>query len=241
METTKVDRARVMLLVIAMTLAALALVLSALMSIGEAESGRALIEDVAADRGRFLASTLLAALFAAMLALSGIGFMLLARARAAVLMTVGGVLMLVGGIYLAAGIASYGMALHLISDPAFGIERAVRLDSIAGDSAVTYLPWVVGGPAAILGAVLVGIALLIARSVRLWVPILWLVGLVILVVTPGVSGFVGMLTVLPLAVALVAAALELPKAVQGGTRATVRVPAQAPRHADRAARAETET
>jgi hypothetical protein len=238
METTRVDRARVTILVGGMILAALLALVTPLVAIDEGGSTREFVDRVIADRDRFFVSNLMFAWFSALVGLSGLGFMLLARARASVLMTVGGTMMVIGGISLAAALTTYATAVYVTTDAALGRAESIRISNIADDTWAVAVPWILGGPVALLGAVLVGIALLLARTTRLWVPILWLVGLVVAFVPAGVVGFWGLVLDIPLAVALVAVALSVHRAVQPRGRGTV--PSQEPRHADEATRTRTE-
>jgi hypothetical protein len=239
METRRVDRARVAILVGGMVLAAVLLLVAPLVAIDESGSTAEMIDSVIADRDRFFASNLMYAGFAALVGLSGLGFMLLARARASVLMTVGGTLMVVGGIALAAALTTYATAVYVTTDSALGRAESIQISNIADDSVVVGIPWILGGPLALLGALLAGVALILARTTRLWIPVLWLVGLVVLVIPAGLNGVWGFLAAIPFAVALVAVALSVYGAVRP-PRARPGVPGQEPRHADESSRPRTE-
>lgn len=204
---TSTDRVRRHLLAGAMVLCPLLMLVGTALETDTGDSGLEEITLVAADRGQFFASTTVLAVALAMLAPTALGLMQLARRRGGALATVGGSLLFVGGIAAAAGIYMYGAVVTVASDGDLPREAMGQFSEAASDSVYTAPPFFVGFFSIGIGLVLLGVALMRARTVPVWMPALLVVGALTTFFGEG-STAVLLLTTSPLLV-LVGLAVEL--------------------------------
>jgi hypothetical protein len=132
------------------------------------DSGAATLSLVAADRGQFYASGLLLALGLAALGASAVGLAQLARGRGGMLTTVGAALLFVAGPAAGAGIFMYTAVLYTATAPGMDQAALGAFDEAASDSMALGIPFMVGFLGLALGMALLGIGLLRARTVPVW-------------------------------------------------------------------------
>lgn len=199
--TTVVRRA---LLAACLALAPVAIALSGLFSTGSADDGAEEYDLLLADRTEALTGIGLFGLGAALLVPGSIGIAQLVRGRGSGLLTTGAAMIGVGGLAMVAGATSYGMTAYLLTESGVATDAGRQVFDFAYDDTITGLPWAVG-MGALLGFVVVGIALLRVRAIERWKAAL-------LVVAPFVvfgvesDGWLSVLANLPLVVALAAVA-----------------------------------
>lgn len=175
-DETSTDRVRRYLLAGAMVLCPVLLLTGTALEVDTGDSGLEEVTLVAAERGQFYASTLLLALGLVLLTPTALGLMQLARRRGGALATIGGGLLFVAGSAAAAGIFMYGAVLAVASDAGLPREEMGQFARVASESGYTAPPFFLGFFGISIGLVLLGIALLRARTVPRWMPALLVVG-----------------------------------------------------------------
>ena len=135
--------------------------------------------------------------------LQALATMSLVRRRGGTWATIGGALMWLGCSLQACGIALWASAYYFPTDPSVGRAAGTAMfDVVNNDIAHIFAVMIPGAMLVILGTVLQAVALLRAKVVPVWVPILTLFSVATLVV-PG-NGFAGMITSVPMAAGAVA-------------------------------------
>jgi hypothetical protein len=208
------------LLVMSMLLAGASLVIGHWLSVDSDQSTAGFISDFAAHRARGIAGGLLLSVGAFLLLPTVVGALQVVRARGARLATVGAVVAAIGAIALGAGDVMITLVVGTLvkSDP--GLARSVV--GIAEDSGLAGLPFQFA-PALFLGFILLAIAMLRARSVTRWVPILLIVGVVCIGAFSTGGGLRAGIATLPFGVAVAALGVQLrqaPGAVEPSVRSS---------------------
>jgi hypothetical protein len=206
-DETSTDRVRRYLLAGSMALCPVLLMAGTALEFETGEAGSQELAAVAADTGRFYASTLLLALGLALLTPTALGLMQLARGRGGTLTTVGGCLLFVAGTATATGITMYGVMTTVASDPALPRDTMAQFAEAAGESGYAAPPFVVGFFGMAIGLVVTSIGLVRAGTVPVWMPVLLGVGAVTTFLTSD-AGWPMLLAVSPLLV-LVGLAVEV--------------------------------
>jgi hypothetical protein len=163
------------------------------------------LDEVAARPGLFLLGGLLQAASAFLLIPAAVGLMALVPARGAGWATAGGVLTGIGAAATGAGLVMITTVMAML----VGTDRpvAARVFDVASTSTIGGLPFLLA-PAMLVGLLLLGIALLRARTVPVVYAVVLAVGAVLAALAPG-GGWLGALGHLPLAVALALLATRL--------------------------------
>jgi hypothetical protein len=134
-------------------------------------------------------------------ALQALATMLLVRRRGSTLATVGGALMWFGITVQGVAVAGWATAYFFPTDPTLnGAGRAV-FEVVNDDIAHIFVLMLSGAALALIGQVIQAVALLRAKVVPLWVPVLSL-SIVPTFVIPG-NGVIGLITQVPMAAAAV--------------------------------------
>jgi hypothetical protein len=163
------------------------------------------LSDLLAHRASAVTGGLLTAAGALLMIPAAIGLLQLTGKRGRRLATIGGVLAGIG----AAGLAVGDAMITLIMGTLAPADRALaaRVFHLASNSSLAGAPFVLA-PALFLGLILIAAALIRARGVPMWQPILIIAGGVVAFAAPS-GKLPGALANLPLAVAIIALGLQL--------------------------------
>lgn len=193
------------LLVTAMLLSPAAIVIGHALTVDPSQPKASYLSALAAHRVMGITGGLVTAVGAFLLVPVLTGVLQLVRERGLALATVGAVIAGIGGVALGAGDAM----ITLVMGAAVGTDRALaaRLFDL-GNSPLLGLPFMFA-PALFLGGILLGIALLLARTVPIWQPILLIVGMVSIAAFSSGGGMAAALAHLPFGVAIAGLGVQL--------------------------------
>jgi hypothetical protein len=191
--------ARARLSALALVGAGFGIVVGHLLTVAPDQEMRPYLDQLADHRVTSTTGMLLTAVGAFLLVPGLVAWLRLVRGRGARLATAGAVLAGVGITALGAGDVMIGLVMGAVVDGHRG--TAETLYRVADDSALLGLPFAFA-PLFVLGAVLLGFALLRARTVPMWLGVLVIVGAVAVLLSNG-GGLRAFLTLLPLGAALV--------------------------------------
>src|SRR5690349_14985367 len=158
-----------------MTGAALCLVLGHLWNTPSTLPADRYVDEVSHAHGQFLAATVLTSIAALLLIPSGYGIARLVRQRSPRLATIGSSLVAAGAAGLAVGVSIIGFTMGMLTAHDTALARQVY-DIAAHDSFVS-IPFDLA-PLFSIGMLVLAVALIRARAVPLWQPILLILGVV---------------------------------------------------------------
>lgn len=218
--TTVVRRA---LLAACLVLAPVAIALSGLFSSPSADTGAEQYDELLAERGQALISICLFALGAALLVPGSIGIAQLVRGRGSGLLTTGAAMVGVGGLAMFGGAVSFATTAYVLTESGVSRDAGREVFAFAHDDAVTSVPWIIG-TGALIGFVVVGLALLRVRAIETWKALLLVVAPFV-VFAADADGWLSLAANLPLVVALAAVADRV-RRVEPAPAASHDMPAQ---------------
>lgn len=190
---------RRVLVAIGMVGAPLCLAVGNLLGPSTAGSAVQQLRAVHAHLAPYVAASVLEAAGFALFGALGVGIAMLVRRRGSLLATIAALLTLLGGVVMGGAVLTTSLVQAALPVSDASVLAALQSNAAVGTLFAFPLLAVVGG-------VLAVVALLIGRPVRIWVPILLLVGLVLSLVGGGVLGAVLTIPTI-IAVAILAGAL----------------------------------
>jgi hypothetical protein len=129
----------------------------------------------------------------------------LVRRRGAAWATIGGLIMWIGTALYSVGVAGWAAAYYFATAPGVDVAAGTSVMNQAADDTAHLLGGVIAGSLLVaIGTVVQTVGLLRSRAVPRWIPVLWMT-IVLTFVIPG-SGWVGLLTAVPMTAAAIGTA-----------------------------------